>query len=61
MYKSDKGIISGKVERFKEYVDYKTYMINSNTHIKPNYQVNLANLHYLITLQKRLLSLKTIS
>ena len=23
MYKSDKGIISGKVERFKEYVDYK--------------------------------------
>ena len=24
MYKSDKGIISGKVERFKEYVDYKS-------------------------------------
>ncbi|EMZ37189.1 hypothetical protein LS77_007450 [Helicobacter bilis] len=23
MYKSDKGIISGKVERFKKYVDYK--------------------------------------
>lgn len=33
-------------------------MINSNTHIKPNYQVILANLHYLITLQKKVIEFK---